>query len=264
VRKLLLSLVVAAVCLLPFAIRADWDVDDFKWAQLPDRYGWDVNLTSPIFLADDFLCRDSDPITDIHLWGSWKDDLVGEITRIHLSIHADIPASASHGPGYSTPGEVLWERDFFPDRQPNLVKIREWFQEGPQGWMDPMTGEFIPQNHNQIWQINVLLPEPDIFEQEGSLDNPIVYWLDVQIDVAPVTGGPQPEFGWKTSLNHWNDDAVWGCQTVSWQELIDPFTEESLDMAFAITSGPIVPEPGVFFVSGVGVLLAMVIVRRRK
>ena len=40
---------------------------------------WDCNVNpgwpdDPFFLADDFICTNSGPITDIHLWGSWWHD----------------------------------------------------------------------------------------------------------------------------------------------------------------------------------------------
>lgn len=48
-------------------------------------------------------------------------------------------------------------------------------------------------------------------------------------------------WGWKTSLDHWNDNAVWGVgedpEQIEWQELIDPLTSESLDLAFMIGPG---------------------------
>jgi hypothetical protein len=260
-RNTVLLLLTVVALVLPRIARADWDVEDAKFVQLPDVYGWDVDTTTPRVLADDFLCRDTEAITDIHFWGSWKDDLIGEITRIHLSIHADIPAEQSPS-GYSMPGEVLWERDFFPQQMPNIVVIEEWFEEGTQGWYDPLQGEVLQENHHRIWLVNIFLPEWDVFQQEGSIEDPIVYWLDIQVDVEPVAGAPQPVFGWKTSFNHWNDDAVWGAPDVGWQELIDPLTEESIDMAFAITSDVIIPEPGLMVVSGLAAVLMLA--RRRK
>jgi hypothetical protein len=55
---------------------------------------------------------------------------------------------------------------------------------------------------------------------------------------------PECRFGWKTSLNHWNDDAVWtiGNEPYNgpWEELRYPFGHEyelqSIDLAFAITT----------------------------
>ena len=50
-------------------------------------------------------------------------------------------------------------------------------------------------------------------------------------------------FGWKTSQDHWNDDAAWYDDVGDdWIELYDPVLEVpvSLDMAFVITSPPLI------------------------
>ncbi len=48
------------------------------------------------------------------------------------------------------------------------------------------------------------------FVQTGSLQQPVVYWLSVQASL------PTGElFGWKTSTNHFNDDAVFGLEGIS-------------------------------------------------
>jgi hypothetical protein len=70
-----------------------------------------------------------------------------------------------------------------------------------------------------------------------------VYWLSVQARPEPAPGAPDAQsgrFGWKTSASHWNDDAVWtvgtGLPAERWKELTDPRTEESLDLAFAVST----------------------------
>jgi hypothetical protein len=246
-RKALLAISAVTLCFAAISARADWDVDDYKWAQLPDEYGWDVNATTPNLLFDDFLCRDMDPITDIHLWGSWKDDQVGEITRLHLSIHESTsPNSLDGASPFLLPGDVVWERDFIPSQMDN-VEIQEWGS-GIQGWLDPVSGEYLRYNHELIWQINVFLDYRDWFWQQGSLEYPVTYWLDVQVDVAST----DTVFGWKTSINHWHSDGLYMSPTGGLQELIDPINQESLDMAFVITS--VIPEPGTFVVAGLGIL----------
>jgi hypothetical protein len=67
-----------------------------------------------------------------------------------------------------------------------------------------------------------------------------VYWLDVRAE----SFDPNAVFGWKTSLDHWNDDAVYWDDTFSPipQELVypagHPMEGQSIDLAFVI-----VPEP---------------------
>lgn len=240
---LCILLVVAAV---PAA--ADWDPGDpFKmhFPQLPDPHGWDVNMTDPKVLADDWLCTETGPVSDIHFWFSIERDdpqtlaalLAGGV--VHASIHTDIP----EGPGgYSQPGELLWERDFFigPD-----VTIRDWGT-GEQGWYEPNTGEARRPDHFFTYQANIEHIVDPFIQELGT-----VYWLDLSIRGLPPN--ILNRVGWKTSLDHFRDDAVWGDFGIpDWHELRDPITQQSLDLAFVIT-----PEPGsvVLLAAGVFVLL---------
>jgi hypothetical protein len=67
---------------------------------------------------------------------------------------------------------------------------------------------------------------------------PVVYWLDVSAE--PLD--PAARFGWKTSFQHWNDDAVWGFGPEPypgpWNELRYPLGHqqqgESIDLAFRL------------------------------
>ncbi len=201
---------------------ADWNPGDpFKmhFPQLPDPEGWDVNATFPKVLADDWLCTETGFVSDIHFWGSWREDLMGQITNIHLSIHANV-----EGPP-SMPGELLWSWD----TGPTGFTVRD-AGEGPQGWFDPNTGDWQRPDHFLFFQYNVEnIPEP-FFQDEGTM-----YWLDISVTVAD----PDPQWGWKTSQDHFMDDAVWGdFPDPVWRELFDPETGESLDMAFVIAPAP--------------------------
>lgn len=74
----------------------------------------------------------------------------------------------------------------------------------------------------------------------------MIYWL--QVKVGPTSG----LFGWKTSVEHWNDDAVWGQGPEPylgpWYELRYPvdhqYYGESIDLAFRLTNDALsgVPE----------------------
>jgi hypothetical protein len=225
---------ITALMVLPLAAFADWDPSmPSKWVQLPDLsiMGIDVNASGPFILADDFLCTEPGPITDIHIWGSWLSDYSSEV-KFTLSIHADLPVGPQ---GYSIPGDVLWSRTF----QPGEYTARIWEQGIDEGWMDPPDAYFFPGDH-VCWQFNFYISESEAFIQHGTPDQPIVYWLDVKVE--PLEPGAL--FGWKTSLDHWNDDAVWGMGMEPyfgpWYELIYPPNHEmagrSIDLAFVITT----------------------------
>ena len=276
----------AALAMLAGPALADWDEGDsykMHYPQLPDPNGWDVAATltgqAPGLIlrhvADDWTCNESGPVTDIHFWGSWKDDLVGVISHFEISIHADDPVGAlGYFPDnqYSTPlyrddegnlGE-LWYQGVYPGEF-----TERWYASGDQGWYDPNDGTVLASNHQEIYQYNIILPENDAsFHQiEGE-----VYWLMIQAVMDPENSAPGAEWGWKTSMSaHHLDDAVYfddhvqvpagypheDLQMPNYRELYDPSAVDvvSLDMAFVIT-----PEPGTLALLSMGTLALL----RRK
>ncbi|MBN2171254.1 MAG: T9SS type A sorting domain-containing protein [Candidatus Krumholzibacteriota bacterium] len=237
-RALLACLALSAALALPAA--ADWGPDmPYKWVQHPDLspMGIDVDATEPYLLADDFECTLPGPIIEFHVWGSWLDDYLpgGDPHNVifTLSIHKDIPADESPT-GYSMPGEVLWVRTF----QPGEFVAMIWEEGINEGWMMPPEQYWFPADHI-CWLYNFYIDPTEAFVQQGSPDEPVIYWLDVQ--ARPFDPGAR--FGWKTSLDHWNDDAVWGegiePYVGPWGELIYPPGHEmmgqSIDLAFVVT-----------------------------
>jgi len=227
------TLLLAGLALLAMPATADWDPGDphkMHFPQLPDPQGWDVKATYPKVLADDWLCTETGPVSDIHFWGSWREDREGQISAIRLSIHSNDP-----GPPSKPVNPPLWVRDFFPG---------EWkerfYGQGEQGWYDPNQNYWKRPDHFRFFQYNFVdIPQP-FTQKRGE-----IYWLDVSVRVD----GPE-EWGWKTTRQHWMDDAVWGDYPMpEWRELRDPITNESLDLAFVIT-----PEPAGLLILGLGTL----------
>jgi hypothetical protein len=258
--------VLSAACFLCAgpAVFADWNENDehkMHFPQLPDPDGWDV-FAGPLVqddgviiqktLADDWRCSETGYVSDVHIWGSWKHDDIGVIHKVHLSIHEDVPVGADPNVEYSHPGELLWQGDF---SSAELV-IRD-YGSGDQGWYNPNTNEFNRPDHQMFHQINITdIPKPFVQEQGK------IYWLDVTVETDPVQPGTDgPQWGWKTTLEHFNDDAVWGDSPAFgesptlWNELREPSAVglgESLDLAFVITGKP-VPEPA----SGLLILMGL-------
>ncbi len=225
---------------------------NIKWTQWPDLTpnGIDIRVDNSDgnkrYLADDFECISNNLITDIRLWGSWKYDNKGEITKIHLSIYSDDPTGAGgQDPDnqFSKPNQAerLWLRVFNPaDYQETLYHIvrnpGEW-------WWDPLTGEYGPGGDSEVWQIDLHVNPNRAFLQQGSPENPVIYWL--MVNVFTENG----EFGWKTRQwpDHYMDDAVWRWRSDTsplseWRELRYPKTHpyhdlenNSIDMAFQLT-----------------------------
>ncbi|MEW6250533.1 MAG: hypothetical protein AB1716_07785 [Planctomycetota bacterium] len=229
----------AVVTLFVVPAVADWNPGQpykMHFPQLPDPEGWDVMGTFPKVLADDWLCTETGPVTDIHFWGSWREGLVGQITAIDLSIHANNP-----GPPSTPVNPPLWARRFFPGQWRERV-----YGTGPQGWFNPNTGFWRRPDHSIYYQYNFVGIEQPFTQLRGT-----IYWLDVSVHTQ--TGY---EWGWKTSLNHFMDDAVFGdYPNPQWRELRDPITGQSLDLAFVIT-----PEPGALVLLAVG---SLVLLRQR-
>ena len=248
----------------------DWDPGDpykMHWPQLPDpdpSTSLDVATTKTRILADDWLCSQSGQVTDIHIWGSWRGDVLPEETGMEpdaglidfrLTIRADIPA-ANSPTDYSMPGELLWQGSFSPSNPVGLnsFTVREYGQ-WDQGWYDSSSGSYDPADHTGVWQYNFDIdidPENVFLQEEGT-----IYWLDVMAFPGP-NPSVFPRFGWKISRDHWMDNAVWAddLQWEGWQELYHPETNESLDMAFVI-----VPEPATLSLILLG---GIALAKRRK
>jgi hypothetical protein len=220
-----------------------------KWAQYPDLepgVSIDVDATADNqdfwpqqIIADDFNCTSPDPITDIHLWTSWFSDSlpVDDANNVifTLSIHDDIPKGAAAD--YSMPGDVLWWRQFHPGEFNSSI----WAAQLDEGWYSPCTDFYEPGVDTVCWKYDFYIDPAEAFQQEGTLANPVVYWLDVQAE--PQVTDPWVRFGWKTSMDHWNDDGVWSTgyepYPDPWNELRypigHPYETQSIDLAFEIT-----------------------------
>jgi len=159
---------------------------------------------------------------------------------------------------HSHPGQLLWSQSF----DPHTYQVREAFQ-GPEDWYDPNRGAFDNDNHQIAYQYNFLIDPARAFEQEGAPGAPVIYWLSVGVEVFDIE--QIAEFGWKTSMQHWNDDAVWRDEIGStapspWNELRYPdlheFQGESIDLAFVIT-----PEPATMMLLAAG---SLCLLRKRR
>ena len=187
---------------------------DTKYAQLPDPCGWDICLCNQV--ADDFNCGQTGPITDIHFWISWMDGIVGEVNNWEVEIWNDKPGAPGAGP--------LWTWNGVG----NVTTYHDGT--GPQGYFCPCAGPpywMYPPNHFDYYKVDIDNIQDPFIQQAGG-----AYWLVIRGNfIIPCAG-------WKTSQDHWNEDAVyWDKNMLEWQELYDPCTGESIDLAFEITTG---------------------------
>jgi len=250
-----LIVVAAFVMFCPLCSMADSGQGPTKWLQRPDESpnGLDVRahlagIGGSLFLADDFLCTSSGPITDIHFWGSWLNDHLpapkedgppadpGNV-QFSLSIHQDVPVGPNNL--FSRPGDTLWSAAF----QRGKFAVQPWKEQVQEHFYDPMKGEVLGTD-TVIWQYGFAIPQDKPFVQEKGN----IYWLRI----SAMPEDDSAVLGWKTSTDHWNDDAAYGVMPgigpITWSELrypqassIDPqLWGRSMDLAFALTT---VPEP---------------------
>ena len=238
----------AALWLLTSAASAEWIVGDgykMHWPQLPDPYGWDIDVVAPNVVTDDWLCTESGPVKGIHVWFSVQRDgdldpqqVIESVESCSVYIYAD---SMGLGGGdvdnnkSNTPGQLLWQSS------PENIEFAGPFP-GDQGWASPADGIWLVPDHSLYFQAN--FPNiPDTFLQEEGE----TYWLALSLQMQDGYDGPH--IGWKTTFQMkrkpggWNNDAVYWVDDAGgghWEQLWEygNVGGTSLDVAFVITPEP--------------------------
>ncbi|MDD5458276.1 MAG: hypothetical protein PHF37_02655 [Phycisphaerae bacterium] len=220
-------------------------------AQPPLINGWDelsdYNGPPTKIMADDWLCEDDRPVTDVHWWGSfigWNQPNPPPIVpkAFHIGIWTDVAVNDPlNQKTYSHPGQLVWE---------NYCTTAVWNFAGYD--VDPFDR---PNRENETcFQYAQFLSQDQWFYQEPNESGTNVYWLSI----APVYN-PQdytdPNFhpwGWKTRPHIFNDDAcsIIATQNGTWPPALFDFwfdgTElkgpdsATWDLAFELTTN----EPG--------------------
>ncbi len=157
---------------------------------------WLTNNGPATLLADDFICTRTGPVTDIHIWGSWLNDMVDYWPTFWVGIWDDVPRS-NNIPSHPGP-QPLWWQQFSPGQYRASLQ-----QQVPlEYFLDPNAPPRILGQDHQIWKYDFFPQNP--FRQLGSPQLPRVYWLSVVTKTAPGR-----VFGWKTTPDHYNDFAVY-------------------------------------------------------
>jgi hypothetical protein len=215
------------------------ETNGLKYIQHPNlTNGVDVDATINFgwVLADDFLCTNSGPITDIHLWGSWLHDQVDLNASYTLTIWSDVPAPPTGGT-FSHPGVPLWSQTFTPGNY--AICPGPSLQEG---FYDPIstTGlAFLGFSTNLYYLCFNVFPT-NTFCQAGTPTAQTNYWLSVSAQSASPTAPDY--FGWKSSSDAYGDAAVaangFGPQPppAAWYPLFDPSGTSPLNFAFKLTT----------------------------
>jgi hypothetical protein len=274
--KLILVFVIClATTLIATPATADWNEGDghkMHWPQLPDPVGWDLEFVSETNkIGDDWVCSQTGPVNDIHIWLSWQEDnaggggLPGIIDHVGVEIYDNIEPGVG-GVSWSRPGTLQWGRVF---DLPSAFVARRPYGSGNQGWYSPQLGmqqgtAWQRPDHTEFEQLNIFDIEDPFIQQEGE-----TYWLVMWVAWDNAVQNPA---GWKTADltrypqnpgQHFMDDAVWFDEAeqdpnLIWKEIVDPQTLESLDLAFVIT-----PEPTAGLLCLFG-LVGLMFVRSRR
>jgi hypothetical protein len=244
-RGVLRLISLSAILLFCALASADWDPGDpALFYQLPNPSGWDVYSEWSYGVANDWTAAVTAPITDIHFWGSWKNDVVGETGNILLRIRSN----KTSGVSFPQPDGVIWSRVITENEYTDRL-----YTTGDQGWYDPrQTDEWHAHDHNDMYQYNISTIDNPFVQQAGQ-----TYWLEISMDYYGC------EWGWKTTLDmSGNTSVFWDKNYPSygaWQQLKEPSgycwpnPPQPLDVAFVLTT----PEPATAFllVSGFAMLL---------
>jgi hypothetical protein len=210
-----------------------------KYIQPPNFQGLDVWNSGPWVLADDFVCTNTGPVSDIHLWGSWaKDQQPDPNISFWLAVYDDVPVSPTNN--FSHPGNLLWNQQFPPGQY-----VQSFWGTGSEAFLDPGPPNIIGPESN-IWYYCFT---PTNLTQYGSLANPSNYWLMVY---ATLPSGSTNMYGWKTTTAISNDISVhvpWpGSPPIGnpgWMRTFQASTGGPLDLAFKLTTVTSNPPPPV-------------------
>jgi len=238
----------------PLCTMADNGQGPAKWLQRPDESPTGLDVTAHpvgigygLFLADDFRCQISGPITGVRLWTSWLNDKppvpqgAGQPDPNHmefsLTIHEDAPPSAQVP--FSHPGQQIWSGIF---RSGDFTS-KVWKSDVAEQFYDPMHDRLFGAD-TVIWQYDFAIEPGKAFVQQVGT----VYWLAAH----PLPWDDVALMGWKTSVDHRQNGAVFGFMhgvpPLMWGELRYPQDASivpslrgmPIDLAFELTT---VPEP---------------------
>ncbi len=172
--------------------------DPIKWSQPPVKYGpghippvfygWDEYsyYPKPPMVADDWLCKTEDPVTDIHWWGSfigWDQPSPPQLpVAFHIGIWTNVPATPGTVPEFSHPGKLIWE---------NCCDNYTWNFAGYDRDPRPTPVTWPPE---ACFQFNQYLDPKDWFYQEpNGVTEPAIIEGTMDNFVGPEPSSPRPE-----------------------------------------------------------------------
>ncbi len=189
-----------------------------KWSQPPVAckprifLGWDepsIREQRPL-MADDWVCTDWRPVTDIHWWGSflnWRASRPPLMPRaFHIAIWTDVPGIPQDLQSFSHPDQLIWEY-FCTDFQWKFVGF-DMDPRSPTATSALATSVNIrPQLADSCFAFTCVLPTAKWFYQDPGPCGRNVYWISISA-IYDTPTQPIYLWGWKTRPHFCNDDAV--------------------------------------------------------
>jgi len=168
-----------------------------KYVQWPQVLGGCDVWNDPYVLADDFVCTNTGPVSDIHLWGSWLNNSALTNTIVFwLGIYDDVPA----GPGnlFSHPGtNLMWQQWFTPGQYAETIATANASEQ----FLDPGPTNILGTD-SVVWYY--CFYPTNAFQQTGTPTNSKTYWLAAYAQLPVGT----TDYGWKTATNQQHDVSV--------------------------------------------------------
>lgn len=217
---------VAVICgLAASAALADWNPGDPHKMQnvfLPDlsEFGVDMNASDDggsgrYILFDDFYCGETGPITDIHLWGSWKNDVLPGGSADNVTFILSLHENNNGEPDLSNG----WVKTFAPGEFTSRV-YASGLQEG---WNEPSSGDYAFPGDTVCWQYNFQIDAADAFVQQYDEH----YWLNV----TAIPTEDDTYWGWKTTpitSPERGHNARWTYESSPWDDVHEPMSSGNM------------------------------------
>jgi len=217
-----------------------WKAGDphvMHWAQLPDMQSSGVGVSlSGARLADDFQATENGPITEVHFWASFMDNVMPTASinglTFEISIYANRPADTITP--WSRPGALLWKTQVLPYKY-DFTEVSNTISAA---WYDPNAGVYEAGDHDRTWQYNICLDEnDDLFQTTRGT----TYWIEIRDFPDKNT---KYAIAWKATrrMLQYEDNAVWFHPYQGWLPLVYPEPHPSyrdpMDLAFVLV-GPV-------------------------
>jgi len=213
-----------------WAIEPPPPLEALKWQQRPDmEHGINSDSKPPnITVADDWICLDGSPLTDLHFWGSYigwyvtkstPPELTPGIEKFRIQLYSDAPTTTPTG--FSRPNNLLYEV-----------------------WVD---------NFKETYEASIPVTWPPGTEIEHKyrydMDLPRIFWQKRDrtywLSISAIPRDLNFPWGWESAMDRWNDFAVSGYYNTPddwfWNPINNPMIDEYVDVSFELSTcgGPI-------------------------